>query len=81
MRRDGRMSTNVQFLGKEVPVKDTDSKSDYNVIFYIQELQFAMRQDGRMGINVHFGWEVQVEVSDCKTDYSVILIYRCCSLP
>ncbi len=28
MRRDGRMSTNVQFLGKEVPVEVSDSNSE-----------------------------------------------------
>jgi hypothetical protein len=47
MRRDGRMSTNVQFPGWEVQVEVSDLNWDYSVIFHIQELQYAMRRAGQ----------------------------------
>jgi hypothetical protein len=35
-------------------VEVTDSKLNYSVIFFIQELQFAMGRDGGMSSNDHF---------------------------
>ncbi len=42
MRRDGRMSTNVQFLGKEVPVEVSDSISEYTDKKYVRKILFSL---------------------------------------
>ncbi len=69
MRRAGLMSTNVQFLGEDVPVKVTDSKSDYNVIFIYKGC--SMPWDGMAGWVQMFNFSerrFQWEVSDSNSE-------------